>query len=169
MKKTILFSIVVVVILALAVVYTTTTAAKASRITTCALQTNTSEIPGKVWFTEDGTVMHIRGQITYADITPLASHPECDKTFSDGKMMMELNLNLNLVTGEGNAYGSHTITAEKLDASWEGSYSGTMENFVYSGKAVSQGTGEWQGYLQKVNIQATGETTYETYGYVLIP
>ena len=117
MKKTISFSIVVVVILALAVVYTTTTAAKASKITTCALQTNTSEIPGKVWFTEDGAVMHIRGQITYADITPLAGHPECDKTFSDGKMIMVLNLNLNLVTGEGNAFGSHTITVEKLDAS----------------------------------------------------
>lgn len=169
MKKTILFSLAVVLILSLAVVFTTPTAAQTSRITTCALQTNTAEIPGKVWFTEEGTVMHVRGQITYADITPLVGHPECDQTYSNGTMMMELNINLNLLTGEGNAFGRHTITADGSDASWVGSYSGKMENFVYAGQAVSHGTGEWEGFLQKVNIYAIGETTYETYGYVLIP
>jgi hypothetical protein len=169
MKKTIIFSLAVAVILALIVIPTTPTSAKASKITTCALQTNTSEVPGKVWFTEDGTVLHIRGQITYSDITPLPGHPECDSTFSNGTMMMELNLNLNLVTGEGNAFGSHTITAKRLDASWVGSYTGKIDPSGYAGQAVSHGTGAWEGYVQRVSIQQTGETTYVTFGYVLIP
>lgn len=169
MKKTFLFSLAVVVILSLAVIIAVPGAAKASRITTCALQTNTDEIPGKVWFTEDGTVLHIRGQITHADLEPLAGHPECDPAYSNGEMKMEVNINLNLVTGEGNAYGKHTITANGGEASWVGTFSGKIRDGVYSGMAVSHGSGAWDGLLQKVKIVQTGETTYETYGYVLIP
>jgi hypothetical protein len=169
MKKIILFSLAAGIILALAVVLATPGAAKASRITTCALQTNTEEIPGKVWFTEDGTVLHIRGQIAYGKLEPLAGHPECDPAYSSGKIKMEVNINLNLVTGEGNAYGKNTITADGVDASWIGTFSGKITGGAYTGLSVSQGTGEWDGLLQKVKIFQTGETTYETYGYVLIP
>ncbi len=169
MKKAVLFSLAVVLILVLAVMSAAPGAAKATKITTCATQTNTAEIPGKTWFSDDGTIMHIRGQITYADIEPLAGHPECDPAYSSGQMVMVVNINLNLVTGAGNAYGKHTITADGFDGVWEGVFSGKMENFVYSGKAISHGTGDLEGMLQKVQIQATGETTYETYGFVLIP
>jgi hypothetical protein len=169
MKKTVLFSLVILLIAVLAVMSSTPGAAKASKITTCALQTNTAEIPGKIWFSDDGTIMHIRGQITYADITPLAGHPECDPVYSRGQMEMEVNINLNLVTGEGNAYGKHTITVDGFHGAWVGTHRGKIENFVYSGRAISHGTGELEGMLQKVNIVQAGETTYETYGYVLIP
>lgn len=169
MKKTVLFSLVILLIAVLAVMSATPGAAKASKITTCALQTNTAEIPGNIWFSDDGTIMHIRGQITYADIDPLAGHPECDPAYSSGQMEMEVNINLNLVTGEGNAYGKHTITVDGFHGAWVGTHRGKIENFVYSGRAISHGTGELEGMLQKVNIVQAGETTYETYGYVLIP
>lgn len=169
MKKTILFSLAFGIILALAVVLAAPGAAKASRITTCALQTNTSEIPGKVWFTEDGTVLHIRGQVAYADLEPLVGHPECEPAYSSGEMMMEVNINLNLVTGEGNAYGKHTIIANGGGASWVGTFSGKIREGAYTGMAVSYGTGAWDGLLQKVKIFQTSETTYETYGYVMVP
>lgn len=168
MKKTVLFSMAVVLILVLAVMSVAPGAAKASKITTCALQTNTAEIPGKMWFSNNGTIMHIQGQITYADIETLAGHPECDPAYSSGQMEMVVNINLNLVTGKGNAYGRHTLTADGFEGGWEGVFSGKIENFVYSGKAISHGTGDLEGMLQKVQIQQTGETTYETYGFVLI-
>lgn len=168
MKKAVLFPLVILLTLVLAVMSAAPGAAKASKIKTCALQTNTAEIPGKTWFSNDGTIMHIRGQITYADITPLAGHPECDPVYSSGQMVMVVNINLNLVTGKGNAYGKHTITMDGFDGAWVGTYTGKIENFSYSGKAISHGTGELEGMLQKVNIVQTGETTYETYGFVLI-
>ena len=40
---------------------------------------------------------------------------------------------------------------------------------MYFGKAISMGTGELEGMMQKVNIVQTGEVTYETFGYVLVP
>jgi hypothetical protein len=167
MKRTVLFLLAVLIIGALALVPAISGAAKASRITTCALQTNTAEIPGKMWFSDDGTILHIRGQITYADIEPLPGHPECDPAYSRGQLEMELNVNLNVVTGEGNAYGKQTIRAEGLDGSWVGAFQGKITGTGYTGRALSHGTGDLAGLLQKVNIVQTGEATYETYGYVL--
>lgn len=169
MKKAVLFSLVVALVAVLAVMSAVPGAAKASKITTCALQTNTQEIPGKMWFSDNGTILHIRGQITYADVTPLAGHPECDPEYSSGQMEMEVNINLNLVTGEGVAYGKHTIQVDGHDGGWEGTYRGKITPEGYYGKAISHGTGDLEGSLQKVNIVQTGGNTYETYGFVLVP
>jgi hypothetical protein len=169
MKKVIVFSVSVLVILALAVIFTAPGTAKATRITTCSLQTNTSEIPGKMWFSEDGSMLHIRGQTTYANIEPLPGHPECAPEYSMGQLVMEVNINLNLVTGEGNAYGTHTITSDGFDGTWNGVFNGKIDPSGYSGKATAHGTGDLEGMLQKIVIQQTGATTYETHGYVLIP
>ena len=81
-------------------------------------------------------------------------------------MEMTLNLNLNVVTGQGNAYGKHTIQVDGFDGAWEGTYQGKITQSGYTGKAISHGTGDLAGLIQKVNIVQTGETTYETYGYV---
>jgi hypothetical protein len=168
MRKTVLFLLAVMIIDALALAPAVSGAAKASRITTCALQTNTAEIPGKMWFSDDGTMMHIRGQLTYGDIEPLPGHPECDPIYSRGQIEMEVNINLNVATGEGNAYGKHIIRMEGRDGAWKGTFQGKIKGFSYSGKAISHGTGGLDGLLQKMNIVQTGETTYETYGFVLV-
>ena len=125
MKKVILFTLAVGLIAALVFMSVTPGAAKALKVKTCALQTNTGEIPGKVWVSDDGTVLHIRGQKTFANITPLAGHPECDPAYSSGTMESIVNINLNLVTLDGNAYGTHTIQSANFDGSWVGSFSGT--------------------------------------------
>lgn len=168
MRKTVLFLVAVVIIGALALAPVVPSAAQASRITTCALQTNTTEIPGKVWLSDDGTIMHIRGQITYANIEPLPGHPECDPVYSRGQAEMELNLNLNLVTGEGNAFGKLTLQIEGFEGAWEGTYQGKITQSGFTGQAITHGTGDLEGLIQKVKIVQTGENTYETYGYVLV-
>ena len=152
MKKVILFSLAVGLIAALVFMSVTPGLAKAAKVKTCALQTNTAEIPGKVWVSDDGTVLHIRGQKTYGVITPLAGHPECDPVYSSGTIESIVNINLNLVTLDGNAYGTHTIQAENFEGSWVGSFSGPIEDGLYFGKAISMGTGELEGMMWKVNI-----------------
>lgn len=166
MRKAVLFFFAVMIIGTIALAPAIPGAAKASRITTCALQTNTAEIPGKMWLSDDGTIMHIRGQITYANIELLPGHPECDPAYSRGQAEMELNLNLNLVTGQGNAYGKHTIQVEGFDGAWVGTYQGKITPSGYTGQAISHGTGDLAGLIQKVKIVQIGETTYETYGSV---
>jgi hypothetical protein len=121
-----------------------------------------------MWISEDGTILHIRGQTTYADIEPLAGHPECDPLYSQGQMVMELNINLNLGTGKGNAFGTQTITADGFEGTWVGVFNGKIAPNGFTGSAISHGTGDLEGMLQKVVIQQTGETSYEMYGTVLI-
>ena len=170
MKKAVLFSMLILLVAVLAVASASPGEARASKIAVCALQTNTGEIPGKTWFSEDGTIMHIRGGKTYGIIQPLPGHSECDPAYANGQIEMELNLNLNLVTGEGNAYGKHTITlGEGINGSWVGSYSGKIVDFAFSGLAVSHGSGDLEGMLEKMRLQQTGETTYESFGMVLVP
>ena len=169
MKKVILFSLAIGLIAALVLMSVTPGLAKATKVKTCALQTNTGEIPGKVWLSDEGTVLHIRGQRTFADITPLSGLPECDPVYSSGTMESIVNINLNLITLDGNAYGTHTIQSENFDGSWVGRFSGTIEDGMYLGQAISFGTGELEGMMQKVKVSQTGEVTYETFGYVLLP
>ncbi len=167
MKKLICFLMALVAMLSLLMVSTTQVVASATTITTCGLQTDYGEIPGKVWLSDDGTILHIRRQTNYSHVTPLDGHPECDPRFSNAELEMEVNLDLNLVTGVGNTYGKVKIYPDGIDGTWQGMYVGQIRSFVMNGKSVTHGSGELDGMLNKVNIQQIGSDKYEFFGYIL--
>ena len=62
---------------------------------------------------------------------------------------MTVNINLDMTTGNGVAYGKSTISPDGMDGTWEGTFQGKLQNFVMHGKSVSQGTGELEGMIFK--------------------
>jgi len=168
MKKKFLIALAVVLTLSLTMAFPTATSAKATKVQICALQTSEVVDTGNVWFTENFTVMHIRGEIERGTIEP-TDNPDCDPTFTNGTIEMVVNINLNLITGEGTVFGTHVITSNESDASWVGSFTGQIKETGFSGKSISHGSGDWEGYFEKANIEAIGENVYEVTGYVLIP
>lgn len=135
----------------------------------CSIQTDTAQIPGKVWFTENGTVMHMRGQTTYSTIAPLPGHPECDPRYSNGNATMTVNVDLNLTTGKGVSWGSAEVTPDGIDGTFVGPFSGKILGYAFQGKSTAIGTGDLKGLIEKVSIQQTGENTYEVHGIVYAP
>ena len=168
MKKKFLIALAVVLTLSLTMAFPTATSAKATKVQICGLQKTEIVDSGKVWFTDDFTMMHIRGEIERGTIE-FIENPECDSTFTDGTIEMVVNINLNLITGQGTVFGTHVITSNESDASWVGSFTGKIKETGFSGKSISHGSGDWEGYLEKVSIEALNENEYAIDGYVLIP
>lgn len=167
MKKGILLSLIMVLLLTLALALPITGAAKANKITVCSMQIDDREEGGKVWFSDDGKIMHIRGLTKYAHIVELPGHPECDTRYTIGTLVARTNIDLNLVTGKGQAWGKSTITLDGLDATWQGTFSGEIDGDSFIAKAVSHGTGELKEYLLKNTIVETGPGVYEVHGVVI--
>jgi hypothetical protein len=167
MKKGIFFSLTVILLLSLALALPIVGSAKATKIPICALQIDDSESGGKVWFTEEGTIMHIRGLTKVAHIVPLPGHPECESMYSVGSLVMKTNIDLNLVTGEGKAWGKGTISPDAFDGTWQITFKGQIQNYAFTARSTSHGTGALEGLLQKNTITEIGPGEYEVFGYVL--
>jgi hypothetical protein len=167
MKKGIFFSLTVMLLLSLALALPIVGSAKATKIPICAMQIDESESGGKVWFTEEGTIMHIRGLTKVAQIVALEGHPECESQFSVGSVVMQANIDLNLVTGEGKAWGKGTITPDEFDGTWQTTFTGQIQNYMFTARGISHGTGALEGLLQKNTITETDPGVYEVFGYVL--
>ena len=170
MKKSYWILLAIPIILSLVLIFPISGSARATRSTVCILQTNyATDDPSEVWFSKNGTMMHIRGMKEYGTIEPLPDHPECVTPYSSGEIVLTVNFNLDLTTGDGVAYGKSTISPDGIDGTWEGSFQGKLKNFMLHGKSVSQGTGELEGMVQKVVLQQVGEEIFEVHGYILTP
>ncbi len=167
MKKSILISLAVIVIVALLGLTPFPVEAKADKITLCNLQTDVNVIYGTSWFTDNGTVLHMRGQTTYSTIAPLPGHPECDTPFSNASAVMEVNYDVNMLTGEGASWGYTTLTPTGFAGSFQGPFVGKIEGGMFQGISVTHGTGALEGLINKVTIQQVSSNTYECHGYIL--
>lgn len=166
MKKLTFTLLSILILLSLVWIPTFSAGATVDRITICTLETDISKIPGKVWLSEDGTILHVRGQTTISKNTPLPGHPECDLRYSQGELVMTVNFNINLTNGEGEAWGSTTSTPTGIDGTFVGPFSGKIHAGAFYGKSVDIGTGALEGLIERVTIQQIGVDTYEVLGYV---
>ncbi len=167
MKK--LISIMLCTVIALSVVSIPTFSVKAgtSQIVFCGIETDESVIPGNAWLSDDGNMLHMRGQTTYSTMSPMPGHPECDPQFSQGRMEMTVNLNLNLITGEGEAWGYTTVMPTGMNGTFAGSFEGKIHGFAFLGYSTTPGTGDLKGMIEKVTIQQTSANTYDVNGIVI--
>jgi hypothetical protein len=166
MKKHLFSLLSVLILLSLVWMPTFSAEAKSERSTVCTIETDTSKIPGQVWFTQNGTVMHMRGQTTYSTIDPLPGHPECDPRFATGKMTMKVNFDINLTTGDGASWGTSSLALNGVDGVFVGPFVGKIHGGAFQGKSFAVGTGDLKGLFENVSMQQTGENTYEVHGIV---
>jgi hypothetical protein len=166
MKKGKYFAVVVLILLVLAAITPFSVAAKANAGTICSLETDYDQVPGRTWTTNNDTQLHVRGQTTLARIEPLPGHPECDPRYASGDLVTKVNLDLNLVSGEGRAWGSSTLTLRGINGTFVGPFVAKITPAGMQGMSITVGTGALKGLLEKVTIQQIGETTYEIHGTV---
>jgi hypothetical protein len=118
--------------------------AKATRTQFEAIEATCNIVPGDVTVT--GNVLHIRGQINTNRV--IAS----DVT-QTGTNTVVVNVDLNLVNGHGAAYGTFSLDPDAFTGTWEGSFSGHISRFVFTGQAVGHGTGDLSGQKVMVDLQ----------------
>jgi hypothetical protein len=166
MKKLVLSLLAVLLLLSLGPIPTVSAAAAVNKTVVCALETDYAETPGKVWFTDNGNMMHVRGQTTSARIEPLPGHPECINRYSQGELVMSVSFDLNLATGKGFSWGNSTQSISGINGAFVGPFWGKIEGYMFMGTSLTAGTGALKSLIQKVSIQQNGENTYEVHGYV---
>jgi len=166
MKKFVVSILAALLLMSLLAVTVVSAANKANKIVVCVLQTNYAESGGEVWYTDNETVLHIRGMTTNAHLEPMPGHPECVNPYATGELAMTLNVDLDMTTGEGTSWGESTLSPAGIDGTFVGKFKGKIIAGSYQGQSTSRGTGALKGLVNKVTIQQTSETTYEVNGYV---
>lgn len=165
MKKVLIGSLVLVVSLLLA---TTSVQAKATETPFTGIETTDSfGVPEREWMA-DG-VVHVRG--LPVETTFEGAFAEGTFSFSNDVVF---NLNLDPVTGDGDAFGSFALSGTWGDL--EGSFEGRWTAEITAGAVllayVGQGSGDFEG--MKIVGKGTGSLPFETIvftheGIVLAP
>lgn len=152
MKKRRIFLVITIVLITILLVVTPAMAT-ATRTEWTEQQTSCEYYcpEGKVCdhFSADGKIMHGRGHVQYIrvlrfDPVTLERHPEWD-----GWSTTSVNFNLNLVTGNGSSWGTFVREYDEIEGTFEGTWSGEIRGFRFSGKVVGKGTGELEGQIVK--------------------
>jgi hypothetical protein len=101
--------------------------------------------PGKEWTDEDN-VYHLRGQV-------VKNVKVSDFALMNGTDIVEINLNLNLMDGSGDGFGSGIFYPDEAAGTFRGIWTGEFNGGVLTGRSVSHGTGEL--------VSIKGEATFE--------
>lgn len=134
----------VLVLLVAALLAVAPAAAKAKRTQFEAFEATCNIVPGDAEIT--GNVLHIREQIN----TNRVIATDATQT---GTNTVLVNVDLNLVNGDGAAYGTFSLDPDAFTGTWEGSFSGHISGFVITGQALGHGTGVLAGQKVMVDLQ----------------
>ena len=119
-------------------------AAEATSTPFSAYEATCNIVPGDVTVT--GNMLHIRGQINTNQVI-------ATEVTQTGTNTVVVNVNLNLNNGSGAAYGTFSLDPDAISGTWQGSFSGHISDFVFTGKAVGHGTGDLSGQKVMVDIE----------------
>ena len=144
-RKRLLLVLLVLATLALAA---TPASARATRTTYTAEEFICVEgPPQRMWFSANGTMLHIRGQS--AESVVLSSNP-----LVQGTNHLLKNMDLNLSTGEGHAYGTFSTSPEAVDGTWDGHFTIRFSPTSFSGSAAGRGSGDLAGQHVAIRFSA---------------
>ncbi|MCC6395245.1 MAG: hypothetical protein IT167_31945 [Bryobacterales bacterium] len=102
--------------------------------------------PGKVWVTDDGQTLHIRGQVHQNKIQ--SSEPRMN-----GDNAAIINVNLNLSNGQGTVTADFQMSPQGINGTWQGMGVFRIVNGRAVGMAVGHGTGDLEGQQIRLNLQ----------------
>ncbi len=88
-----------------------------------------------------GNILHIRNQEL------VKRKVSSDDPLLNGWDFIFLNMELNTTTGNGTAHGTSIFVPDSMDDIFEGTWTGKITNFVFSGHGISHGTGEFKGLI----------------------
>lgn len=119
---------------------------------------------------QSGDILHIRNQV-------VLERKVSDHALLNGWDEVTLNMELNTVTGKGTVHGTSIYKPDLSDDHFEGSLTGRIKNFVFSGRGISRGTGELEGLIGLVmaieqipvpeNPPCPAMETYNLIGYMI--
>ncbi len=140
-RTLVLFGLVVVIALGL---MANPAHARAGKTTFTALEATCSIAPGARW--TSGNVLHIRGEV---DTKRIAS----TEPLVNGSNTVVVNVDLNMVNGEGAGWGTFSLQPDQVKGTWEGSYSVSFTAGVYAGQGEAQGRGALSGMKLRASSQ----------------
>ncbi len=100
--------------------------------------------PERSWISDDG-ILHERG-------TGLISYNVADSDYGTGIMIVNANIDLDLVTGNGHTYGTLTIYPDAYNGTFEGNWTSHISDGSLRGTAVAHGTGDLEGLQMFVDL-----------------
>ncbi len=105
---------------------------------------------GEIWY--DDEIMQVRGLEKVYRKTGI--HPD----LGDADNYITVNYTLNLLTGEGTSWGKFVTVPDEYagKGTIEGSYSGKISNWLFSGRSTGIGTGELKGTHFKIESRQLG-------------
>jgi hypothetical protein len=127
--------------------------------------------PERVWMS--GSTLHVRGQPGLNDFVGTCGGDVC--TF---RVRFVLNINLNLKTGEGNAFGTFEYVTDGVDYTWgdrvgtfEGSFTTSIRDGIVTINGVAHGTEDFDGMkLHALTVFPLGQDVpHPTDGWILDP
>jgi hypothetical protein len=152
MKKRRIFLIVTIVLITILLIVTPAMATATQtewteQNTTCQYYCPAGEVCDH--YGAGGKIMQGRGYMQYNrvfrfDPVALERHTEWD-----GWTTSIVNFDLNLVTGNGSSWGTFVREYDEIEGTFEGTWSGQIRDFHFSGKVVGKGTGELEGQIVK--------------------
>lgn len=123
--------------------------------------------PRHVW-TSNG-VQHVRGQPALNDFQGTCAGEPCSF-----EVPFVLNVNVNLATGNGNAYGTFEYVTDGVEYKWgdrigkfKGIYWAKIEGGIPSLTGVARGTGDFRGMILYVEALVPAEGPHPTKGWIL--
>jgi hypothetical protein len=159
--------ITVVFILAMVVVLVSTVSAtaKATHIEYTSIDCTVEPWgpPEREWVSDDG-VLHQRGILVVNEVSS-------SNAYLTGGMTLEMNVDIDLGTGLGHAYGTLSLDPIAYNGTWEGHWSTHISPEGLRGSATGQGTGDLQGmklFNHMANSNPMDPCTNE-WGSILIP
>jgi hypothetical protein len=96
-----------------------------------------------------GKIIQARGFVQYNRV--LSYNPDTLERITewDGWITAIQNFDMNLVTGNGTAWGTFVRGYYQIDGTFEGTWSGQIRAGHFTGKVVGQGTGDFEGQIVK--------------------
>jgi hypothetical protein len=162
--------VLVIAVLTLSAVIPGMVGAQATRTEFTGSFDATATWPGDIRILESGIMLQVGAE---------ASGPiVCDDPRLTGTLAIVLNVVFNLNTGNGNAFG--TFTVSNADGTFEGKFENRDTSYVlYTGIAQGHGTGAYEGLLVKFRMEgldwyrdadpATNGITGDCTGYIVSP
>ena len=102
--------------------------------------------PGVEWYSA-GKIWHLRDRLVLKRTVPLLSYG--GQKDAEGWTTVVVNLNLNLETGSGSAWGTWFREFDNFDGAYEGSFAGGFTDGVWYGRVTGKGSGVYEGYHVK--------------------
>lgn len=115
--------------------------------------------PGATW--TSGNVQHIRG---FTESTVIVG-----TAYIAGMSIVTLNANINLATGKATVWGTLDLELDAYDGGFAGTWTGTADGFLWSGRSTGHGFGDLDGWQERTEMEGIFGLAHTVEGFAFSP